>query len=107
MSDPIVEELTVAEFVRLEADHGFRIVDVREQEEWDAGHIQEAALIPLSVFEQRQVELDPMTPTLLVCRSGRRSQAAAEYLQSRGFGRAVNLAGGMLDWEAAGLPVER
>ncbi len=103
----MVEELTVAEFLRLGADHGFRIVDVREQEEWDEGRIDGATLIPLTEFEERQDELAPATPTLLVCRSGRRSLAAAAYLQSRGFGRAVNLAGGMLDWEAAGLPVAR
>lgn len=107
MTDRPVEEVTVAEFVRLGPNHGFRVVDVREQEEWDEGRIQEATLIPLSEFEERHGELDPTAPTLLVCRSGRRSDASAAYLRDRGFVRPVNLAGGMLAWEAAGLPVDR
>jgi rhodanese-related sulfurtransferase len=102
-----VEELSVDGFARLGPDHGFRIVDVRERDEWDEGHIEGATLVPLSEFEARLGELDRAAPTLLVCRSGRRSLAAGEFLQSRGFARPVNLAGGMLDWEAAGLPVAR
>ena len=107
MTDRTVEEVTVADLVRLGADHGFRVVDVREQEEWDEGHISGATLIPLSEFGERWTELDPTAPTLLVCRSGQRSLAAAGYLLERGFVRPVNLADGMLAWEAARRPIER
>ena len=107
MTDREVEEVTVADLVRLGAGHGFRVVDVREQEEWDEGRIAGATLIPLSEFEGRWNELDPAAPTLLVCRSGRRSLTAAKYLLDQGFTRPVNLADGMLAWEAMGQPIEQ
>ncbi len=100
-------EITVAEYLRDWQAPGVRVVDVREQEEWDAGRMAGAALVPLGDLETRLGELDPAAPTVVVCRSGRRSLVAAEYLKAIGFARPVSLAGGILAWAEAGLPVER
>ncbi|MCC6313179.1 MAG: rhodanese-like domain-containing protein [Thermomicrobiales bacterium] len=100
-------EITVSEYVSSWRGNGTQLVDVREREEWDEGHIAGATLIPLSELEARRSELDPRQSIAIVCRSGRRSLLAAEYLRAMGYRRAVSVAGGMLDWVQAGLPVER
>ncbi|MFM9106965.1 MAG: rhodanese-like domain-containing protein [Chloroflexota bacterium] len=81
------------------------LLDVREQEEWDAGHAAAARLIPLGDLDARLGELDPMRPIAVICRSGRRSLMAAEYLKDRGFANPVSVAGGMIAWQEAGHPV--
>ncbi|MBJ6364069.1 rhodanese-like domain-containing protein [Paenibacillus sp. GCM10012307] len=74
------------------------LVDVREVEEWEEGHIQEARLIPLSELTERLDELkQDEPPIVLICRSGNRSGKASAYLASQGY-NVVNIAGGMLDW---------
>lgn len=82
---------------------GVSYLDVREPEEWQAGHIEGAAHIPLSELPGRIGELPP-GDLVLVCKVGGRSAQAAMYLGQQGYG-VVNLAGGMLDWEAAGRPM--
>jgi rhodanese-related sulfurtransferase len=87
----------------------YRVVDVREVEEWhgELGRIPGAALVPLGELEQRQDELRGDGPLLLVCRSGNRSGKACARLLELGFEAPTNLAGGMLAWNEEGLPVER
>lgn len=82
---------------------GLVVLDVREPEEWEHGHIEGALHIPLSLLPVRRGEL-PDAQTLVVCKVGGRSAQAAAWLQQQGHD-AVNLAGGMLDWEAAGRPM--
>lgn len=82
---------------------GVSYVDVREHEEWAAGHIEGATHIPLSELPVRIGDLPP-GDLVLVCKVGGRSAQAAMYLGQQGYGVA-NLAGGMLDWEAAGRPM--
>lgn len=79
------------------------VLDVREQGEWDHGHIEGAAHIPLVDLPQRLGDL-PARQTLVVCRVGGRSAQAVGYLAQQGFD-VVNLDGGMLEWEAAGRPM--
>ncbi|MCX7622888.1 MAG: rhodanese-like domain-containing protein [Thermomicrobium sp.] len=86
---------------------GALVIDVREPHEWKTGHIPGARLIPLDELPLRVAELDPEREIVLVCRSGNRSAQATLYLQRAGFRRVVNLAGGMIAWTRAGLPVER
>ncbi len=86
---------------------GALIVDVREPDEWNAGHIPGARLIPLGQLPQRLNELDPAREIVLVCRSGNRSAQATVLLQRAGFTRVANLAGGMIAWSRARLPVTR
>lgn len=78
-----------------------RIIDVREPDEWDHGHIAHASLIPLATVPGQLDQFDA-TPTYVVCRSGGRSSQACEFLGRQGI-EAVNVAGGMLAWTAAGF----
>ena len=79
------------------------VLDVREDDEWAAGHIAGAIHIPLQEIPARLGDL-PEGQTLVVCKVGGRSAKAVNYLAQQGF-EVVNLAGGMLDWEAAGRPM--
>ena len=81
-------------------DYASMLLDVREQEEWDAGHAPEAVHIPLSELPERYVELNGDEEILVICRSGGRSAKAAEFLLRQGHA-AINVAGGMLAWQAA------
>ena len=82
---------------------GLVVLDVREPDEWAHGHIDGALHVPLSLLPTRVTEL-PSEQTLVVCKVGGRSAQAVMWLQQQGYD-AVNLAGGMLDWEAAGRPM--
>ncbi|RUS45698.1 rhodanese-like domain-containing protein [Cohnella sp. AR92] len=73
------------------------IVDVREQDEWNSGHIAGAKHIPLGMISHRHKELDPKQETIVVCRSGNRSGLACELLESMGY-NVVNMTGGMMSW---------
>jgi rhodanese-related sulfurtransferase/glyoxylase-like metal-dependent hydrolase (beta-lactamase superfamily II) len=79
------------------------LVDVREQDEWDAGHIDGSVHIPMSQMPDRLDELDKKTMTIVVCRSGNRSGKVAAWLINRGYD-ALNMTGGMLSWNDEGLP---
>ena len=81
------------------------ILDVREPDEWDDGHIAGAHWIPLGDLEDRFSELDPSREWVCVCHVGQRSAMAAGLLQEEGF-RVGNLLGGMAAWASAGLPEE-
>lgn len=101
--EPAVPSITPEEAVR-RADEGAVLLDVREPDEWQAGHAPEAVHVPLAALAARLAELDEGTPIVAVCRVGGRSERAAAALLQRGFD-AVNLGGGMQAWVAAGLPV--
>jgi rhodanese-related sulfurtransferase len=79
------------------------VLDVWEDVEWDAGHIEGALHIPLSELPARVGEV-PEGQFLVTCKVGGRSAQAVAWLNQQGH-EAVNLAGGMLDWEAAGRPM--
>ena len=85
-------------------DAGALLLDVREPDEWDAGHAPGASLLPMGQVRGRQQDLSRDRRIVVVCRSGGRSAAVTESLLASGFD-AVNLAGGMCAWTAAGLPV--
>ena len=93
-------EVTVDEAIAL-VDDGALLIDVREQDEWDAGHSPDATLIPLSELQQRVHELPEDQRFLVVCHSGGRSLRATSFLRQDGFD-AVNVIGGMTAWAAAG-----
>jgi rhodanese-related sulfurtransferase len=79
-------------------------VDVREDDEWSAGHISGARHIPLGELSGRLGELSKDRPIVAVCRSGSRSAAAVRGLRQLGFD-AENLDGGVTAWAKAGLPL--
>lgn len=85
------------------------VLDVREDKEFVAGHIPKARHIPLGALATRIAELEKFKskPIIVNCRSGQRSARACGILKKHGFEQAVNLAGGIMAWESAHLPVEK
>ena len=82
------------------------LLDVRNANEWAAGHAPSAQWVPLGELESVRFTLPMNRRIVCVCKSGVRSQRAAAELQNMGFD-AVNLTGGMKAWQAKGLPVVR
>ena len=84
------------------------ILDVREQQEWDEGHIPEAIHIPRGNLESRIERLAPerSRPVVVYCSSGSRSVFAARTLGELGYDDVVSLAGGFTDWKRNGFPVQ-
>ena len=78
-----------------------RILDVREDYEWEAGHIDGAVHIPLDQLPERVDELDPDHDLHVICRSGGRSERTVQWLVQQGFD-VVNVDGGMQAWSRAG-----
>ena len=97
--------VSVAEAAALRDDGAF-MLDVREPDEWAAGHIPDASLIPLGDLSARVGELERNQRIVVVCRSGNRSAEGRDILLGAGFPAVTSLAGGMTDWEQAGLPME-
>jgi rhodanese-related sulfurtransferase len=87
-------------------DEGAFVLDVREPDEWAAGHIPGATLIPLGQLASRLGELERNAKIVVVCRSGNRSAEGRDILLGAGFPAVTSLEGGMTDWEQAGLPIE-
>jgi rhodanese-related sulfurtransferase len=85
---------------------GVFTLDVRTPEEYQAGHIPGATLIPLDQLAARAGELPVNEPILIYCRSGNRSLQAMNLLGEAGFQELSSMAGGISAWSAAGLPVE-
>lgn len=102
-----VREVTVAE-ARERAAAGARLIDVREQSEWAAGHAAGAEYLGKGVIE-RDIEAkvpDKNAEIILYCGGGFRSVLAADALQQMGYTNVASMAGGWRDWTAAGAPTE-
>lgn len=86
---------------------GYRVIDVREDYEFRGplGCIETAELVPLASIEEHAEKLKGARPLLLICRSGKRSGMACEKLKELGCEDVTNLAGGMIGWNRASLPV--
>lgn len=82
---------------RLNHCEKLNVLDVREPEEWAAGHIEGAKHIPLGQLTERLRELNPNQETIVVCRSGNRSGLACEMLSEKGF-NVTNMTGGLNAW---------
>jgi molybdopterin/thiamine biosynthesis adenylyltransferase/rhodanese-related sulfurtransferase len=84
------------------------VVDVREQDEWDEGHIAGAVHVPRGYLESRIERLAPDTsrPLIVYCSAGNRSAFAAKTLADLGYEDVVSLAGGFTDWKRNGFPVQ-
>ncbi len=80
------------------------MLDVRELDEWSAGHAPSARHVPMSELPGRMSDLPPDEPLYVVCRSGGRSARVVAYLAQQGY-PAVNIDGGMQDWAATGRAV--
>jgi rhodanese-related sulfurtransferase len=83
---------------------GALVLDVRKDDEWSAGRLVNAVHIPLAQVQDRASELPKGRLVITVCKDGGRSYKAAYALHQQGY-NAVNLAGGLTAWTAAGLPL--
>jgi rhodanese-related sulfurtransferase len=89
----------------LDGDEPVQLVDVREDDEWDAGRIAGSRHVKLGELTGAAQSVDRTVPVVFVCRSGARSAMATEAFAGAGYA-AHNLAGGLQAWDAAGLPLE-
>jgi rhodanese-related sulfurtransferase len=92
-----VPEVTIAEL-----GEDAYLLDVRDADEWAAGHAPHAHHVPMTELVGRLDELPADRDVVVVCRVGSRSARVVAYLQSKGWDRVSNLAGGMSAWHAAG-----
>ena len=90
---------------RLHGDGAIQLIDVRAEHEHEAGRIAGTTLIELSEISARAGEIDRERPVVFYCRSGARSAMATEAFAQAGYD-AHNMTGGMLAWQAAGLPLD-
>jgi len=106
MSWQQIPEVSVEE-LSTDADPNKIVIDVREPLETAEGTIEGARLVPMAELRDAIDDLDDDANLYLVCRSGSRSAYATELLIAAGKRNAKNVAGGMIAWERAGLPVPR
>lgn len=100
-STPAVREIDTAQAVTM-GESGALLLDVREDDEWQAGHADGAIHVPLGGLDPASIAHDG--PIVAICRSGNRSGQAALRLQAAGHD-VVNMAGGMKAWHEADLPM--
>ncbi len=98
-------EITPVELAAMLKDETAVLVDVREPDEFAAGHIQGAINLPLSRFAPEQLPVEPGKQVVLQCAGGKRSGMALERCAAAGAAVDTHLAGGIGAWKAAGLPV--
>jgi rhodanese-related sulfurtransferase len=105
-----IQELSIEQVKqKLEAGEQFRLIDVREGEEYARGHVPGAESLCKGVIERDIEKLvpDPETPVVLYCGGGFRSALAAENLQRMGYKKVWSMWGGWRAWMEAGFPTER
>ena len=90
---------------------GVRIIDVRQPEEWNQGHIAQAQLLPINgiyTFGKalQALQLPADEEVIFVCRSGQRSATASEIARVAGLQKVYNLANGMIGWINRQYPIE-
>jgi rhodanese-related sulfurtransferase len=104
MTEPTqISEITADEANQMVKAGAF-LLDVREDDEWEAGHAPAAVHIPMGLVVERVAEIPVDRPVVCVCRLGGRSGSVATALEEAGFD-VHNLNGGMTAWELGGLPV--
>jgi len=100
--------ITVADLRQAHAEGDITLLDVREPWEYEQGHVEGAVLMPLIYDTAKQAldaGLDKDEPVYVFCRTGNRSTVASQALVDAGFTDVRNVAGGIVDWVAAGYPV--
>jgi rhodanese-related sulfurtransferase len=100
----LAKEITPSQASQFQKDGAF-ILDVREPDEWNAGHISGAVLISLGNLPSRLNDVPKNKKIVVVCRSGNRSATGRDILLKAGYPRVTSMGGGMNQWVAAGLPV--
>ena len=82
-------------------------IDVREQTEYDAGHLPGITLIPMMQVPDRLDEIPTDQQVIVTCHSGNRSGQVADFLINMGYSNVHTMDGGIAEWEASGYPVEK
>ena len=98
-SVPLMEPATLNGIIQ--AGVRVKIVDVRQPEEFNQGHIQGAVLMPLGTLETTYTSLPKTGKLVVYCHSGRRSAQAVQFLLQHGYSNAVSLSGGYSAWTSA------
>ena len=93
-----MERIEPAEFQVLNQKENITILDVREVDEFQAGHIEGAENAPLSTLENGYEQLDSSKRYYVICQGGMRSERACQFLEAKGFD-VVNVEGGMNQWK--------
>jgi rhodanese-related sulfurtransferase len=101
-----VTDLTPQDVAKGIADGKYLLVDVREPNEVAVEAYPDAVVVPLSGFDPQDLPDPAGKEVVFACRSGKRSVTASLAAQAEGFPYDKHLAGGMLGWKAAGLPVK-
>lgn len=105
-----VKEITVPDTrARLGQNPSAKLIDVREDHEWDAGHASGAIHLGKGIIE-RDIEVavpDKSTEMILYCGGGYRSALAADVLQNMGYTNVYSMAGGWKAWNESGAPTEK
>ncbi|MGZ4032792.1 MAG: rhodanese-like domain-containing protein [Tumebacillaceae bacterium] len=97
---PSINHITADELLeRLSRGEQVQVIDIREAEEVESGMIPNALHIPMSEVVDRIGEIKRDTESIIVCRSGRRSQSVCKFLYINGYTNATNMTGGMLAWK--------
>jgi len=99
-----MNQTAAPEVMSSELPAGAYLLDVREDDEWAAGHAPGAVHVPLGELGERFGELPPDREVYVICRVGQRSAYAARALGGAGL-NAINVADGMAGWAAAGRPM--
>ena len=102
-------QLGTLEATRLMNQGATLVLDIREADEYAAGHLPRARHIPLSQLSNRLEEIGKFKekPVIVTCRTGARAGAASRLLRQAGFTQVFQLRGGLAEWEKASLPVEK
>lgn len=88
-------------------EEGAHMLDVREKDEWEAGHIAGAIHHSLPrIASDPDLDIPADAPVVAYCKAGGRAQRAADILAAAGYSRVRVMRGGFSDWQAAGYPTE-
>ncbi|HET7832071.1 MAG TPA: rhodanese-like domain-containing protein [Gallionella sp.] len=104
-----IKEVNCTEAMQLINHKNALVLDVRESKEYDGGHVLNSKLISLGNLRDRVGELEKYRdqPIIVMCRSGNRSAMACAMLGKQGFTQVYNLAGGVIAWQKANLPLRK
>lgn len=100
------DDVDVATVAAVRENPGVFLLDVREPDEYAAGHIPGITLIPMGEVADRLNELPRDKEIIVTCRSGNRSSQVADFLREQGFTNVHNMTGGLVAWQDAEYPVE-
>jgi rhodanese-related sulfurtransferase len=98
-------DYTAQQVAQLHGEQSIQLIDVRQTYEHEAGRISGSQLIELASLPAQAAVIDQDRPVVFYCRTGARSAMATDAFRQAGYD-AHNMAGGLVEWEAAGLPLE-